>query len=112
VIEGYLLLEGRYSIVADCMAQNTKGLAFDLDGNVISGTWKKYELLTSDIQLEDRSLGTPPSYLNQIEDNKGNIEKRVVLYDGKKKLELYKYHRNARHRYVLDASSKITLERI
>gem|GEM_PF-6939126 len=108
-VEGYLLLQGKYHVVDKGMGNRKREVFFDLDGNVVSPNWKSYKLLAASMLLEDKTLENPRTFLIQLQDLKGNMEERVILHYGKKELELYKYTRNAKHRYVLDVDSKITL---
>lgn len=108
VVEGYLLLEGKYKLINNIKEDQMEVISFDLQGSINSSKWKSYKILGSAIVLEDKKLEKPWTYLVQLQGLNGEIEKRVLLFYGKKELELYRYTR-PKSRYVLDLNSKITL---
>lgn len=112
VIEGYVLLQGRYDIVASQQEQDEKEVSFDVNGNVDSEIWKSYKLLASSFLLEDKSLNNPSRFLIQLQGDDENVEERVLLCSSDGEMELYEFTRNEQHEYVLNIASKIILRNI
>lgn len=109
LVEGYLLLQGKRNLVNTETWGDNREIIFNLDGSITSSIWKSYQILASSLVLENNSLKNWGSFLVQLQDISGNVEKKIMLHYGDKKIEFYRFNLSKENKYILDLNSKMTL---